>query len=123
MAKGIKRLFLRTEKAVIAKHIENLTIYDGEKPITAGDMLFACQAQVKSALFDTSLKYDPKLYVEREIEQELNDFFDSPLEVSTPNCYLLIAPAGSGKTNLLCHLAQKRALQQPILLLMEVVFT
>jgi formylglycine-generating enzyme required for sulfatase activity len=93
-------------------------IYEGEKPISAGDMLSACQAQVESVIEDVRQKYDPELYVERGIEQELNTFFNTPFDPSTPNCFLLIAPAGSGKTNLLCHLAQERVTQQPTLLLM-----
>jgi hypothetical protein len=118
MAEETKRPLVKAEKAVIAEHIEQVIIYEGEKPITAVDMLSACQEQVESALYNARHKYDSSLYVERVIEQELNSFFDASLDETTPNCYLLIAPAGSGKTNLLCHLAQERAAQQPTLLLM-----
>ena len=72
--------------------------YEGMKPVSVGDLLDACQAQVQSVLYDVRHKYDPQLYVNRAIEHELNEFFDTPLIGSVPNCFLLVAPAGSGKT-------------------------
>jgi hypothetical protein len=78
----------------------------------------ACQAQVQSALHDVRRKYDPELYVNRTIERELNKFFDTPLNDTGPNCFLIVAPAGSGKTNLLCELASMRVQQQAVLLLL-----
>ena len=93
-------------------------IYEGVKPVSAGDLLAACRAQVKSILYDVRHKYDPELYVNRAIERELKTFFDTPLDRPGPNCYLIVAPAGSGKTNLLCDLARVRVSQQPVLLLL-----
>lgn len=93
-------------------------VYEGVKRISAGDLLDACQAQVGSILYDARHKYNPDLYVNRAIEQELSDFFDSSLEGNAPNCFLIVAPAGSGKTNLLCDLARRRVTQQPVLLLL-----
>lgn len=93
-------------------------VYEGVKRISAGDLLDACQAQVGSILYDARHKYNPDLYVNRAIEQELSDFFDSLLKGNAPNCFLIVAPAGSGKTNLLCDLARRRVNQQPVLLLM-----
>lgn len=118
MSEEGKRPLINAEKIVFAKHIERLIIYEGEKPLTAGDMLSACQLQVQSALYNARHKYDPNLYVERAIEQELNAFADTSPDITAPNCYLLIAPAGSGKTNLLCHLAQIQVSQRPTMLLM-----
>jgi hypothetical protein len=96
----------------------DVIIYEATKPISIGDLLDACQAQVKSVLYDVRHKYDPKLYVNRAIERDLNNFFDTPLDGPAPNCFLLVAPAGSGKTNLLCELARVRVARQPVLLLM-----
>ena len=44
-------------------------IYDGVKPVSAGHLLDACQAQVASVLFDARFKYDANLYVNRAVEQ------------------------------------------------------
>ena len=93
-------------------------IYDGVKPVSAGHLLDACQAQVASVLFDARFKYDANLYVNRAVEQELNAFFDTPLDGPAPNCFLIVAPAGSGKTNLLCDLARVRVAQQPVVMLL-----
>jgi len=93
-------------------------IYEGTKPVSVSDLLNACQSQVNGVLYDVRHKYDHKLYVNRAIERELNDSFNTALEGPAPNCFLIVAPAGSGKTNLLCELARLRVTQQPVLLLM-----
>lgn len=96
-----------------------IVIYEGVKPVSVGALLDACQAQVKNVLDDAQHKYSPDLYVNRAIERELKAFFDThPLENHAPNCFVIVAPAGSGKTNLLCNLAYWCAFQQPVLLLM-----
>jgi len=95
-----------------------VVIYDGVKPVSAGDLLDACQAQVASILYDARHKYNADLYVNRAIERDLCAFFDTPLDGPAPNCSLIVAPAGSGKTNLLCDLARVRVSHQPVLLLM-----
>lgn len=100
-------------------HFHRQTIIcEGVRPVSAGDLLDACQAQVKSVLYDARHKYTPELYVNRAIEEDLNAFFGTPLDGPGPNCFLLVAQAGSGKTNLLCDLARVRASRQPVLLLM-----
>jgi hypothetical protein len=83
-------------------------VTQGERPVSVADVLDACRSQVQSMMAEARHKYYPALYVHRAIEQELNLFFDMPLDAGTPNCYLIVAPAGSGKTNLLCHLADER---------------
>lgn len=93
-------------------------VYDGIRPVSAGALLDACQAQVASILYDARRKYDSQLYVNRAIERDLCAFFDMPLDGPGPNCFLIVAPAGSGKTNLLCDLARVRVSRQPVLLLM-----
>ncbi len=93
-------------------------VYQGERPVSVADVLGACRGQVQSMVMEARHKYDPALYVHRAIEQELNQFFDMPLTEGAPNCYLIVAPAGSGKTNLLCHLAGERVGTQPVVLLM-----
>lgn len=96
----------------------DVIIYEGEIPVSAGDLLDTCKMQVKSVLSQLGRKYDPALYVPREMERNLNEFLDTPIDDSESNCFLIIAPAGSGKTNLLCDLARDRASQQPVLLLL-----
>ncbi len=93
-------------------------VYQGDRPVSVADVLDACRGQVQSMVTEARHKYDPALYVHRAIEQELNQFFDTPLDAGAANCYLIVAPAGSGKTNLLCHLAGERAGTQPVVLLM-----
>lgn len=93
-------------------------IYDGVKPVSAGDLLHACQAQVASMIQAEHPKYESQLYVNRAIERDLCAFFDIPSVGPGPNCFLIVAPAGSGKTNLLCDLARVRVSHQPVLLLM-----
>jgi hypothetical protein len=93
-------------------------VYQGERPVSVADVLDACRGQVQSMVTEARHKYDPALYVHRAIEQELNQFFDTPLDTGAANCYLIVAPAGSGKTNLLCHLTGERAKAQPVVLLM-----
>jgi HEAT repeat protein len=96
----------------------DVIIYEGIQPISIGTLLDACKFLVESALRAVGDKFVPELYVHRAIERDLGDFFDVPLGKSDPNCYLIVAPAGSGKTNLLCHLATRRVSRQPVLLLM-----
>jgi HEAT repeat protein len=103
---------------IVAEFFRGVVIYDGIKPVSIGDLLDACQAQVASVLHDTRHKYDPELYVNRAIERDLSAFFDAPSDEPAPNCFLIVAPAGSGKTNLLCDLARVRVSDQPVLLLM-----
>lgn len=103
---------------VISGQVANLVIYQGDRPVTVADVLVACRVQVQSMVTEARHKYDPALYVHRAIEGELNQFFDAPLETGAANCYLIVAPAGSGKTNLLCHLAGERAGTQTVVLLM-----
>jgi len=96
----------------------NVIIYEGFKPVTAGDLLQACQAQVNKQLYAARYKYVRDLYVHRAIERQLIAFIDAPTKDQGPTCFLIVAPAGSGKTNLLCDLARVRAAQQPVLLLL-----
>lgn len=106
------------DNAHVEGGIYQTTIYEGVGPISAGTLLQACQAQVRSMIHAARQKYDPELYINRAIEQDLRRFFDTPLVEDDPNCFLIVAPAGSGKTNLLCHLARQYVESQPALLLM-----
>lgn len=96
----------------------DVIIYEGVKPVSAGELLDACEAQVDDVLFRVRHKYNRDLYVNRAIERELEAFFDAPFSGPAPNCYLIVAPAGSGKTNLLCDLARRRVHRQPVLLVL-----
>lgn len=116
VAGGIDGAVIAGRDAIVA--FRDVIIYEGTKTVTAGDLLDACQAQVKNVLYDVRHKYTPGMYVNRAIEHEIEKFFDTPLDNTGPNCFLIVAPAGSGKTNLLCDLARRRVAQQPVLLLL-----
>ena len=109
------RIAITGDDNVIGDH-NTVIVYQGERPVSVADVLDACRSQVRSMVTEARHKYDPALYVHRASEQELNQFFDVPLEAGAANCYLIVAPAGSGKTNLLCHLAGERAGMQPVVL-------
>ena len=69
----------------------------------------AARAQVQSAtakLIEAD-KYTPELYVERAVEGDIHKFLNRPMTRRSPRCFLLIAPAGCGKTSLLCHVAEQ----------------
>ncbi len=91
---------------------------DSDAKAVPRPLLDACRAQVSSVLADLTHKYDPTLYVNRAIERDIDTFFDTLLDGPAPNCFLIVAPAGSGKTNLLCDLARRRAAHQPVVLLL-----
>jgi HEAT repeat protein len=96
----------------------NQVVYVGVKTITLDQILKGCLLQVHSAISSIGRKYDPDLYVKRVLEKEIAQFLDKPGDLDEPNCYLLVAPAGSGKTNLLCDLARERVQLQPTILLL-----
>ena len=71
-------------------------------------------AKVSSA--HLALKFDPVLYVERALEEDIGTWLGIA-RAKTSTCFLVLAPAGSGKTNLLCRLAQSSASLRPTVLL------
>lgn len=61
-----------------------------------------CKRLIESSMSRLTHKYDPKLYVtRREIEKQFSDFLRSP-----QNLFLILGKSGTGKTNLICHLAE-----------------
>jgi HEAT repeat protein len=80
-------------------------------------LLQACRVQVQHVLHDLRSKYDPDLYVDRAMQLEIAHFLDTR-SPDMPRCFLLVSPAGSGKTNLLCDLARTRASTQPVVFLL-----
>lgn len=66
--------------------------------------------QINESFF--SLKYTADRYVPREIEAGIENWLDK----KPSSCFLLLAPAGSGKTNLFCQLATRSASIRPTLL-------
>jgi len=104
---------------IVEEFFRAVVIYEGTKRVSIGHLLDACRAQVEGVLYDVRHKYDPKLYVNRAVERELSNFFDIGIGDGNRvrNCYLIVAPAGSGKTNLLCEIARVRAARQPVVLL------
>ncbi len=87
-------------------------------PMSSEDMLVTCGTHVENVIQGLRHKYDPNLYVHRGIENEINSFIDEPSGKQNSSCFVVIAPAGSGKTNLLCAIAQERAHKQPTMLIM-----
>lgn len=64
-----------------------------------------------------ALKYDPAIYVERAIEADLEKWLATN-RAKTSTCFLILAPAGSGKTNLFCRIAERSSLSRPTVLLL-----
>lgn len=91
---------------------------DLHEHITSESLIKACQTQIRKVLSEQESKYRSDLYVSRELENELENFIGEPIKGAERNCFLLIAPAGSGKTNLLCNLAERHMIHQPIVLLL-----
>lgn len=93
-------------------------IYErGSAALSAGDLLAACRAQVEGALDDARHKYVPWLYVRRAVQDELDVFLKTRPGEASFQCFLVVAPAGSGKTSLLCEVARVNAARRPVLLL------
>jgi hypothetical protein len=80
---------------------------------TWSSLLPSCREQVEQAIRATGQKYIPELYVER---RKLEADFASFLE-SDKSCFVIVDSSGSGKTNLLCHLAETYSKSLPVLLL------
>ncbi|MEM1254981.1 MAG: serine protease [Cyanobacteria bacterium P01_H01_bin.21] len=83
------------------------------------DILSLGISQVKSILSSPMLarKFNPEIYVNRAIENDIQKFLKKPTSRNDPHCFLLISPAGCGKTNLLCHIAQMSCHERPTFLL------
>lgn len=76
-------------------------------------LLASCQAQVRDALKRVGSKYISETYVERRrVEREFARFLESP-----ETCFLVVDVSGSGKTSLLCHLAEVYSSRLPVLLI------
>lgn len=76
-------------------------------------------SQVENVLASPMLarKFNPEIYVNRAIEQDIQKFLKKTISINDPHCFLLISPAGCGKTNLLCHIAQMSCYERPTFLL------
>ncbi len=74
----------------------------------------AVQAKVASA--HLALKFEPSIYVRRSLEDDIADWLATP-RTKASACFLVLAPAGSGKTNLLCSIADTSSLKRPTALL------
>jgi len=80
---------------------------------TWGSLLASCQAQVRDALKRVGSKYISETYVERRrVEREFARFLES-----AESCFLVVDVSGSGKTSLLCHLAEVYSSRLPVLLI------
>ncbi len=74
----------------------------------------AVKSKIASAYL--ALKFDPSIYVKRSLEDDISDWLATPRSKASP-CFLVLAPAGSGKTNLLCRIADASSLKRPTALL------
>jgi HEAT repeat protein len=86
--------------------------------ITIGLLLESCRKQIDSVLYDARFKFNPALYIHRHIENKTNEFLELQAESGAPNCFVLVAPAGSGKTNLFCQIAFNNVTERPTVLLL-----
>lgn len=86
-------------------------------PVFTSNLINVCDEHVQRVLDNLAPKYIPSLYVDRIIQDKLDAFLNNQDAGQRQNCFLLIAPAGSGKTNLLCELARRQKTQQPIIYL------
>lgn len=77
----------------------------------------ACRLQVKQKLETIGPKYDPELYTPRDIEHDINAFCESESVNHNRYVYLVVAPAGSGKTNLLCGIARSHSEKRHVIFL------
>jgi len=75
--------------------------------------------QVETKLLQSGihLKYETKYYVPRSLEGEIEKLLNLKLSIEKSNCFLVLAPAGCGKTNLLCKIASKSVFNRPTFLL------
>ncbi len=96
--------------------LTHLDVRGGDPAIFAA----AANSQVKSVTSKLSeaAKYIPALYVERDLEADIHNFLNKPVTGKSPHCFLLIAPAGCGKTSLLCHVAEQSSERPPDVLLL-----
>jgi hypothetical protein len=103
------------------------------RPLEADLLLRACRAQVERKLESESHKYvgsrrvdggdgglrgEDNLYVHRALERDVKAFLDVPFDPDAPHCFVIVEPAGSGKTNLLCEMARARVARAPAVLLL-----
>ena len=105
----------------------NQTLTNRKKPLiavppgsnTLSPVISLGISQVESALASPMLarKFNPEIYVNRAIEQDIQKFLKTTIRINNPHCFLLISPAGCGKTNLLCHIAQMSCYERPTFLL------
>ncbi|MGK7955602.1 MAG: trypsin-like peptidase domain-containing protein [Crocosphaera sp.] len=86
---------------------------------TSSPIISLGMLQVGSVLASPMLarKFNPEIYVNRAIEQDIEKFLKKTIRINDPHCFLLISPAGCGKTNLLCHIAQRSCYERPTFLL------
>ena len=74
-------------------------------------LIQTCNEQTAKAIQTVGEKYISSLYVKRPIENEIDEFLKSD-----KSCFLIVDRSGQGKTNLLCHLAEKFRDEMPVIL-------
>lgn len=62
-----------------------------------------------------ALKFDPAVYIRRSLGDDVSQWLSTGRKDTAP-CFLILAPAGSVKTNLFCEIAQESARQRPTIL-------
>ncbi len=82
------------------------------------DLKSSVQVKSVTSKLSDAAKYIPALYVERALEADIHNFLNEPVTGKPPHCFLLIAPAGCGKTSLLCHIAEQSSQCRPTFLLL-----
>lgn len=84
----------------------------------ADNLLRATRESVADQISEShiSLKYDPRWYIRRSLTDDIEKWL-SLSGPSRPNCFLILAPAGCGKTNILCDIATRSAEVRPTYLI------
>lgn len=111
------------------KKRQDLSLYFGIERHNWSSLLAACKDQRGKVLAWYGHKYDPSLYVQRDVEEKIDTWYrhakmcipqwqKQEKEEREPFARLLVVvdQAGAGKTNLVLHLAEKYGKDAPVII-------
>jgi hypothetical protein len=90
---------------------------DGRASQLLAAITTATRADVEGKLGSAhlALKFDPSVYIRRSLGDDVKQWLSTGRRDAAP-CFLILAPAGSGKTNLFCEIARESAQERPTIL-------